>query len=424
MSRPKVNGLVPTCRAYISLLSHPTLDIIHSLIYELLDYEKKLKYSSRSLASSALTSDAEWSAKRQSLDRILPRSEQDTVVMQEARALDKAMEDRVIARKTSASSFASTASMGSCRNRLHPRKRACSIASNMTSNSIISEDLVEEDEESELLGIGGGFDSERERRQSADTLESSATSSPDDDIETAPPVTHAFTPRPFSHLHVPPSAPAWKNSFDIPPPRTAVRPTFDLPSSLKLKSKRRSSRSGLPPVPSSPVTLSVTSHEVDIQSTPCRPPSVPASNHQSGLLHSPSQSLPTVGQIPFRPLFATSLPKSNLRQCTGPVPSPIHVRKASIPTSFLSVTPHQTLFVFPPSPTLTMRTPSAATLTTTTPPASVATSGMVPFPSVPTPKISTFKQQGRTKSFIGIGTPMAPTTAFTKVEARGFVGLE
>lgn len=432
MSRPKASGLVPTCRACIPLLSHPTLDVIHSLIYELLDYEKKLKYSSRPLASSALTSDAEWPAKRQSLDPIPPHSEQDTIVMQEARALDKAMEDRVVARKASASSFASTASMGpSCRNRLHPRKRAGSIASNMTSHSIISENLVEEDEEPELLGIGRGFDSERERKQSADTLESSATSSPDDDIERAPPITHAFAPRPLSHLHVPPSAPAWKNSFDIipPPPRTAVRSTFDLPSSLKLKSKCRPSPSGLPPVPSSPVVL-VTSHEIDrlpMQSTPCCPPPVPVFNHQLGSLRSPSQSLPTTGQLPLRPQFSTSLPKSNLRQCTGsprPVPSPIHSQKASIPASLLSVTPHQTLFVFPPSPTLTMRTPSAATLTTTTPPASVAASGMVPFPSVSTPKISTFRQQGRTKSFIGIGTPMAPTTAFTKVEARGYVGLE
>jgi len=434
MSRLKASGLVPTCRAYIPLLSHLTLtiDVIHRLIYELLDYEKKLKYSSRPLASSALISDAEWSPKRQSLHRILPHSEQDAVVMQEARALDKAMEDRVVARKASASSFASTASMDpSCRDRLHPRKRAGSIASDMTNNSIISENLVEEDEEPELLGIGGGFDSERERKQSADTLESSTTSSPDDDIETAPPISHAFTPTPFSHIHVPPSAPAWKNSFDLvpPPPRTAVRSTFDLPSSLVLKSKRRPSPSGLPPVPSSPVTVLVTSHEIDrlsTQPTPCRPPPVPVSNHQSGLLYS-SQSLPTTGKMPLRSLFSTSLPKSNLRQYTGSsrlVPSPIRFQKASIPTSLLSVTPHQTLFVFPPSPTLTTRTPSAATLTMTTPPASVAISGMVPFPSVSLPRISTSRQEGRTKSFIGIGTSMAPTTAFTKVEARGYVGLE
>ena len=342
------------------------------------------------------------------------------------------MEDRVVARKASASSLASTVSMDpSCRDRLHPRKRAGSIASDMTNNSIISENLVEEDEEPELLGIGGGFDSERERKQSADTLESSTTSSPDDDIKTAHPISHAFTPRPFSHIHVPPSAPAWKNSFDlVPPPRTAVRSTFDLPSSLKLKSKRRPSPSGLPPVPSSPVTVLAASHEIDrlsTQPTPCRPPPVPVSNHQSGLLYSSSQSLPTIGKMPLRSLSSISLPKSNLRQCTGssrPVPSPIHFRKASIPASLLSVTPHQTLFVFPPSPTLTTRIPSAAMLTMTTPPASVATSGMVPFPSVSLPRISTFRQQGRTKSFIGIGTSMAPTTAFTKVEARGYVGLE
>ena len=395
-------------------LSSP-LDVIHSLIYELLDYEKVLKSSSCSLTSGQ---EGEWSRKRQSLDHIPP--EQDTVIMQEARALDKAMEDRVVARKSSASSLASTTSMGSpWQNRFHPRKRAGSIASNMTSNSIVSEHLVEEDEEPELLGIGGGFDSERERRQSADTLESSATNSPDDDIEATPrSIAHASTSRPFSHLHIPPSAPAWKNSFDIipPPPRTAARSTFDLPP--RFKSKYRPSPIRLSPVPPSPVAAVVTAQEVNS-------PPVPVSTYQTGLLHSPSQSLPTTTQIPPRLPFSMSLPKSNLRQRTEPPrPAPsIHFRKRAAPVSLLLATPQQTLFVFPPSPTLTTRTPSAAMLTMTAP-GSVAKSGMVPFPSVSTPKISTFRQQGRTKSFIGIGTPMVPTTVFTKVEARGYVGLE
>ena len=394
---------------------HPPLDVIYSLIYELLDYEKVLKSSSCSLTSGQ---EGEWSRKRQSLDHIPP--EQDTVIMQEARALDKAMEDRVVARKSSASSLASTTSMGSpWQNRFHPRKRAGSIASSMTSNSIVSEHLVEEDEEPELLGIGGGFDSERERRQSADTLESSATNSPDDDIEATPrSIAHASTSRPFSHLHIPPSAPAWKNSFDIipPPPRTAARSTFDLPP--RFKSKYRPSPIRLSPVPPSPVAAVVTAQEVNS-------PPVPVSTYQTGLLHSPSQSLPTTTQIPPRLPFSMSLPKSNLRQRTEPPrPAPsIHFRKRAAPVSLLLATPQQTLFVFPPSPTLTTRTPSAAMLTMTAP-GSVAKSGMVPFPSVSTPKISTFRQQGRTKSFIGIGTPMVPTTVFTKVEARGYVGLE
>ncbi|KAL9716070.1 tyrosine/serine/threonine protein phosphatase [Leucoagaricus gongylophorus] len=263
-----------------------------SLIYELLDYEKVLKSSSCSLTSGQ---EGEWSRKRQLLDHIPP--EQDTIIMQEARALDKAMEDRVVARKSSASSLASTTSMGfPWQNRFHPRKRAGSIASNMTSNSIVSEHLVEEDEEPELLGIGGGFDSERERRQSADTLESSATNSPDDDIEATPrSIAHASTSRPFSHLHISPSAPAWKNSFDIiPPPRTAARSTFDLPP--RLKSKYRPSPIRLSPVPPPPVAAVVTAQEVNS-------PPVPASTDQTGLLHSPSQSLPTTTQTSSATIF-------------------------------------------------------------------------------------------------------------------------
>ena len=44
------------------------------------------------------------------------------------------------------------------KSRYGDRKRAGSIGSNLTSNTILSEDLVEEDEEQELLGTGGGFD--------------------------------------------------------------------------------------------------------------------------------------------------------------------------------------------------------------------------------------------------------------------------
>ncbi|KAJ3564255.1 hypothetical protein NP233_g8411 [Leucocoprinus birnbaumii] len=125
-----------------------------------------------------------------------------------------------------------------------------------------------------------------------------------------------------------------------------------------------------------------------------------------------------------------SLPRPSLRQRTESrklVPPPIQLlRKSSAPESSMllpAATPHQTLFVFPPSPTLTTRTPSAVMLTTT-PAVSGARSGMVPFPTISTPRIATFRQHGRTRSFIGPGTPMTPTTAFTKVEARGYVGLE
>lgn len=368
-----------------------------------------------------------------------------SVIMQEARALDKAMEDRIVARKSSASSLASTGSglgMGPVwRSRYSTRKRAGSIASNMTSNSIISENLVEEEEEAELLGVGNGFDSERERRQSADTFESSATNSPDDEVEATPRnPTHTyepFGPRPFPTLRPPPSAPARQRTFDIPsPPRTAVRSTFDIPPKTRSRTKRRPPPIGLPPVPSSPITVVVAEQEEVNTSSSVQQASgalvapVPASERT---LCSPSQSLPNTNQIPQRPPLPhhpASLPKHSLRQRTEsrrPALPPFHLlRKSSAPepSMFLpSATPHQTLFVFPPSPTLTTRTPSAVTLTTTLATGSER-NGMVPFPTISTPKISTFRQHGRTRSFIGVGTPMTPTTAFTKVEARGYVKFE
>lgn len=369
-----------------------------------------------------------------------------SLVMQEARALDKAMEDRIVARKSSVSSLASTGSglgMGlAWRSRYNTRKRAGSIASNMTSNSIISENLVEEEEEPELLGVGGGFDDDRERRRSADTFESSATNSPDDEVETTPRnavYTHdPFISRPTPQRRAPPSAPAWKKSFDVPPPPlTAVRSSFNLPPKpTKPKLKRRPPPIGLPPVPSSPVTVVVAeqdSNPASMQPTPGPPAPIVVSS-PSTQLHSPSQSLPNTTEVPQRPPSLphrpASLPKPGLRQRAESrrlVPPPLHLlRKSSAPESSMvlpSATPQQTLFVFPPSPTLTTRTPSAVMLTTT-PAVGGAKGGMVPFPTISTPRIATFRQHGRTRSFIGVGTPMTPTTAFTKVEARGYVGLE
>ncbi|KXN89855.1 Tyrosine-protein phosphatase pmp1 [Leucoagaricus sp. SymC.cos] len=423
-----------------------------SLIYELLDYEKKLRTDSGSPGlsdggSGATSEEEEWTRRRQMLDDIPSDNEnvdrESSLVVQEARALDRAMEDRVVARRSSASSLTSAGSglgMGPAwRNRYNPRRRAGSIASNMTNNSVISENLVEEEEEPELLGVGGGFDSERERRQSSDTFESSATNSPDDEVEATPRnvvyASNTFIPRPTTRFRVPPSAPAHKKTFDIPPPPlTATRSTFEFPLRPKPKPKRRPPPIGLPPVPSSPVTVVVAEQDsipAPVQPTPGLMAPAPAPNQT--LLHSPSQSLPNATEIlrrPPLPHHSISLPKPGLRQRTEsrrPVPPPLHLlRKSSAPESSMilpSATPHQTLFVFPPSPTLTTRTPSAVMLTTT-PVASGARNGMVPFPTISTPKIATFRQHGRTRSFIGVGTPMAPTTAFTKVEARGYVGLQ
>jgi tyrosine-protein phosphatase len=450
--KEKSKWIGPNMSYVLSKSIHPLTNAPLSLIYELLDYEKKLGADfaspTPSDAGSAVTSEEEtWSRQRQLLDEMpsdTEGSERDSfLVMQEARALDKAMENRIVARKSSASSIASTSSgfgMGPAwRSRYSTRKRAGSIASNMTNNSIISENLVEEEEEPELLGVGGGFDDSRERRRSADTFDSSATNSPDDEVEATPRnlFPSPFAPRLAPHLRPPPSAPAWKQTFDIPhippTPLTAVRSTFKLPPKLKPKTRRRPPPIGLPPVPSSPVTLVVDDQDPPVVQSRPEPTIPPAPLSPSSHPHSPTQSLPNAIETPQRPPAShrpASLPKQGLRQraeARRPSLPPQHLRKISIRESSAApsaATPHQTLFVFPPSPTLTMRTPSAVLLTTRPAEVSTPRNGMVPFPSISTPKISTFKHHGRTKSFIGIGTPMTPTTAFTKAEARGYFGLE
>ncbi|KAG6813085.1 hypothetical protein H0H92_014144 [Tricholoma furcatifolium] len=383
-----------------------------SLIYQLLEYEKKLKGDTGSPLSERSSVDAdeeEWGRQRKLLDEMPSDDERENIlVMKEAEALDKAMEERIVARKSSASSVASSSTSGvgmgpAWRSRYgSQRKRTGSIASN---GSRLSEDLVEEDEEEELLGVGGGF---------ADPSDSSASNSPDDEVDdedATPPRAPLFNPRALAKA--PPSAPVWRSSFDIPPPpTTAIRATFDLPppptatgSTFNIpprpppKGRRRPAPIGiLPPVPSSPVAVIVES--TPPSETPVKP------IHQNHPPRTPALSLPPV----------------RVRTTSKKLPPPLHLRNQllksppdALPTAS---TPSQTLFVFPPSPTLTTRTPSTMTLT------SNMGGGPVPFPSLSTPRVSTFRSQGRTRSFIGLGAPPTPTTGFSKVDARGYVGLE
>ncbi|GLB36331.1 putative dual specificity phosphatase, catalytic domain [Lyophyllum shimeji] len=406
-----------------------------SLIYQLLEYEKKLKGDTGSPSGSSRSSCAdeeeEWGRRRKLLDEAPSDGEEErenTFVMREAEALDKAMEERVVARKSSASSVASSSNSGvgmgaAWRTRYgNPRKRTGSIASNMTNGSMLSEDLVEEEEEEELLGVGGGFDS---RSLSAEPEDSSATNSPEDEIDAPSPRVALFTPttaRPPATARptakAPPSAPVWKTSFNIaplpatatrstfniyPPRASAVRSTFNLPPRPPPRGKRRPAPIGiLPPVPSSPIAIVI--GQTPPSDTPVEP------------------SKPTKS-VPSRTSSTLSLPPVRVRTESKKLPPPLHLRNSllkktnPLPEAPAVSTPSQTLFVFPPSPTLTTRTPSTMTLTS-----SVA--GLVPFPSLSTPRISTFRSQGRTRSFIGLGAPPTPTTAFSKVDARGYVGLE
>lgn len=278
-------------------------------------------------------------------------------VAREARALDKAMEDRIVARKSSSGSISSLGSgigMGPAwKSRYGGRNRAGSAASHNTNGSVISEDLVEEDEESDLLGIGGGFDE-------------STVNSPEDDVS-------SLSSNISTSKTVPPSAPAFKSTFALPRmqvPATATQPSFNLATPRASKSRHR------PP----PLAIST---------------SVPV--------------------VPVMPTLRTSKPSRVRADSRKPEIPPFHLRKPP-PISQPLQTPSQTLFVFPPCPNISTQTPSTMILTP-------SVSSFFPFPSASTPRVSTLKT-GRRMSFIGIGAPATPTTAYSRVDARGWIGKD
>ncbi|KAI0704877.1 hypothetical protein BC835DRAFT_1261833 [Cytidiella melzeri] len=365
-----------------------------SLIYQLMDYERALKAEGTSPTASDQSStgaedEEDWARRRQMVeDTDAEDNDRDSMeVMREAQALDKAMEYRRVARKNSTSSVSSATSTGlgmgaAWREKYGPaRKRAGSIAS---TGSFLSEDLVEEEEEQELLGVGGGF-----------TETSCSSAEPTEDecssanvfVDSHSPVSGSLlsgTPKARHYLpRIPPSAPAHKTSFELPPaPATAIRAFLDVTPKAKSKARKRPPPlvDILPPVPSSPVTPVQVINPVNSTRTRSR----------------------AEGRKPDLPSTAlrSSFPKSSKKP---------H-RSAPI-----SATPSQTLFVFPPSPTLAVsRTPSAMTL---------MSNSSLPFPVAITPRVSTFKTEGRRKSFIGVGAPVTPTVASSRVDARGWIEL-
>ena len=476
-----------------------------SLIYQLLDYERRLDPSNRSPSSSISSvadEEEEWGRRRRMMDETPSDTEDNSqtreadAIREEARALDKAMEDRIVARKSSASSLApSLASstgvgMGAAwRSRYghNGRKRAGSVASNVTNHSVFSEDLMEEDEEQELLNVGGGFDSDSKGTRSVSNL-SSRQNSPESSADFKPAAQIALAAPPRRRLAsnasrsstssasgVPPSAPVWKTSFQLPPPpKTAARATFDLPPVPVQKarvpkplkplnqsgSKRRPAPLGiLPPVPSSPVAIatndsepcspvsqaSTTSLDVLVQSqsslppvtpTPQRvrvrtesrklvppplrlvqsnslPPKTPSHSHSSSITHSLVSSS-TESLASFRTRSRKSSLASDTSKLGSNRPHTHHVSNSSQPPP----TATQTLFVFPPSPSkssLGLNTPSTMTLVST------------PMPGIPFPTLGQANKGDRTKrrSWIngGAAIPPTPTTACSRVDARGWVGL-
>lgn len=314
--------------------------------------------------------------------------------MQEAEALDKAMEDRIVARKSSASSMSSIGSasgtgIGPAWKSRYPRKRTPSVTSSKTNGSM-SEDLVEEDEEEALLGTGGAFDNDCHQME-----EDSSSSSPDDEDK--------GTPRNPSYLSTrPPStASIWKASFTCSSPLTAVGATFDGPLSClsppKPKVKRRPvSLSILPPVPASPISFSIEADDI---------------NPKDAIFGPKRIARPIRRQSESR----ISRPHSHRQNVLLPKGIPTCHSTDSVLTG--AGTPSQTLFVFPPSPTFTnTRTPSTMTLLSNP-------SVPIPFSVVQTPRVSAFNK-GKRKSFIGLTSPPTSTVGLAKVDARGYVGFE
>lgn len=388
MSRKRANGSVPTCRKSHFFLAyrHQADEHSPSLIYQLLEYERTLKsggansptFSDRS--SIVAAEEAEWGRRRSMLDNDPSDADVEdhrdvAEVAREAHALDKAMEDRMLARKSSSSSIASSGlGMGiAWKSRYGGRRRTGSIASNLTNGSILSEDLVEEEEEEQLLNVGGGFDN--------DSRESDATS-PDSQFEednaNRPPFT-PHTARPSIHRN-PSSGPISTQKFPRIP-TSAIQATFDVPplprARLTMKGRRRPPPlSILPTVPSSPINPGVTKTEPP-QRTQTR-----TETRTSAPAVLPSRQTPPKPPAPLQPL----------------------------------PTPSQTLFVFPASPSPSVL-PSAAPSTMILTP-SVNT---LAFPNMKTPRLLSRGSRGRPNSLIASATP---TTAFSRVDVRGWVGMK
>ena len=392
--------------------------------------------------SSIAEDEEEWTRRRRLLDEAPddePNERESVSVMQEAKALDKAMEDRIVARKSSASSMSSVASssgfgMGSTWRSYLPRKRKGSTTSNNTTRSSLSEALVEEEEERELLGIGGGFDNDSHQSQTEEDS-SLGSCSPDDD--------QRGTPRNVSVLNSnletpnPPASLTWKATpFPSGPPLTAFRSTFDIspprPSPPKSRVRRRPvSLSILPPVPASPINLVLESDGGAYRGN--------HSTYQDDNARFPHP--PTRRRSESRLLHPSSLRHSMLLQKGSSGSVSTRSSSSDSVSSVCASLQTRTLIVFPPSPTTTPNNPRTPVPAPSTMTLLSNPSGPVAFPSLSmlqTPLVSSLNgnynsgsttsaattTKAKRRSFIGLTTPSTPTVGLAKVDARGYVGFE
>ncbi|QRW05010.1 Dual specificity phosphatase, catalytic domain [Ceratobasidium sp. AG-Ba] len=418
-----------------------------SLIYQLLEYERTLspKKDAASVTSEGTeaSDEEEWSRKRLAMEReeeaeAAAAAEEDRT--REARDLDRAMEERMAAKKAGPPAPLllnppPAPGAGTWRSRFPARKRAGSVHSTFTSSSsVISEDPLEDDEDSEegeanitvmppteIMLVANDESSARtttdeEASPSAKFLERFADSTPK--LLPPPPGKAGMKHRRSASLAIapsslppqpPPSAPAHRMSFGgiPPPPQTATRSTFGpIPQPPLLR--RPSPRGAIPPsAPAGksgftfPTPGSRASSIKSYSSTKRTPlPTVPSS----------PVAVPTLAT----PKTARSRPAPLRLPVTPPAP---HV--AIVPSSSA---PQQTLFVFPPDRTHTACTPSTLTLTMMTP-------RVDSFAVTPTPRKASFgatKRGGMKRmSWLGMGAaPATPTTACSRVDAKGWVGLD
>lgn len=361
-----------------------------SLIYQLLDYEKVLQGGSTSptrsdKSSSISDEEKEWGRRRDAFASEGYEDQDNDAIQQEAKDLDRAMEARIVARRPSASSTCSGIGQNSTTKGPNQRKRAGSVASTHTNcGSVLSENLVEADEEAELLGVGGGFDDTLEPRRSP-SLSSESPGSPSERDSRLPLTSNHFPARPFPvrrHLLSAPSASPTKLTFHVTRQSVVRASAKTRPSRVK---RRPPTLGVLPPVPPSPVTP---------VAVPVCDPLPRVHRKRNSRKHVPP---------------SLKLPDSSSQVAFPSKTSPRTLTSAS-----------QTLFVFPPSPTVTAATRTPATMTIT----SSVQPNAYPFPSQATPRVAMASSKGRTISFIGVGSSAVPTTAHSRVDARGWVGLD
>ncbi|KZT41355.1 hypothetical protein SISSUDRAFT_1000846 [Sistotremastrum suecicum HHB10207 ss-3] len=426
-----------------------------SLIYQLLDYERTFHRTGSPTPSDrsslAAEDDEEWSRRRMAMeedDMGSPGDDEkdDMAYIREARALDQEMEDRIVAKKASNSSLGSQSSLGpstgsgvgmgpAWRNRyaLGSRHRTGSISSNLTTqSSILSEDLLEEDEDdSDDRGRSGGRGASRFSPDTADTDEDVHMfgTKPQEEPQSllgkeTPRATLSLPPSAGGRLRTSPppllviptsSAPASRQTFSAPSGHSSPK-NFAGVSKPKAPKKRPPPLvSVLPTVPSSPGPATAPIHSV---------PKVQSLHHPQEPIHHNEDS---DHAMPMPRTRHTKPPPSALPlQAFPKMPVTMSSAPTFPPSKQIAYTPSQTLFVFPSSPSFDTSTPSTLTLMTPTPSTfsgrisnqnrTLASSRQ----STQTPRVSSFKKHGRTRSFVG--PPPAPTMAYSIVDVRGVMG--